>query len=691
MRTLAILVLLLAPGLQTMAAPPRTVPSEVYRAPTGNHPPPTLKSGIIARAPSLRLLLSAPSAAELATLALDASPPVVGLGRPVPAAQRFIQGTRLSWHALADGGQVAAFSVRSPGARALRLQLNAENLAAGATFHFHAPGAPTRETNPVSAAELLDAGAYWSPPVSGDTVAVAIRLPSGAAHADLAITLHRVSHLVANPARAGDLSKRLAEIGAAAACQVDVRCRNIPDSVLDSVAKLLLTDPRGFSALCTGTLLADADPDTQIPYLLTNHHCGVADPRVAASLQFYWFFQRTACGGGAPDRVVRTGGGATVLSAAPLDVGNDHALLRLNRPPPDGVSLSGWSADPVPVGSPVVSVHHPRGDLKKLSTGTVVGYESISLVPGDPGAYWPTSDGVGPYLAVHWQEGTSERGSSGAGLWRHTGAPGGPLLVGSQLGGASSCQRRQVSDQFGRFDLTYRAARYWLAGSADYSALWLDPERPGQGVQLLQSGTLIQGAWYTYDADGRPLWLTFVAARTGRIVGAPLLRFSGPPLGSPWNTPNAVEVGRVTLDFFSPTQVGLAYTLEGVSDSLVLVPFTSRSAGGYTGVWWDPATPGQSVQLVQGGNQLAGAWYLYDSDGQPLWLTFTGTLDPDNGLLTRLLRFTGPALGQPWNTEWIRSSNGGAVRLRPTGAARLQLDYRIGEVQGRLNLVPFAP
>ena len=690
MRTLAILALLLAPGLLALAEP-RAVPSEVYRAPPGNDPPPTLKAGIIGLAPSLRLVLSAPSTAELATLAVDASPPVVGLGRPIPAAQRFIQGTRLSWHALADGSRIAVFSVRSPGAQALRLQLAPEDLPADVTLRFYAPGRPARVVGSVSAAELSAAMDYWTPTVDGDTIAVEIHLPAGATPADLAIALGRVSHLLADPARAVDLSKQLADIGVAAACQVDVRCRDIPDRVINSVAKLLLTDPRGFSALCTGTLLADADPTTQIPYLLTNHHCGVANPRVAASIQFYWFFQRAVCGGRAPDRVVRTGSGATLLSAAPMNMGNDHALLRLNRPPPDGVSLSGWSAEPVPGGAEVVSVHHPRGDLKALNTGTVVGYESIALIPDEPRSYIPTTDGVGPYLAVRWQEGTSEGGSSGSGLWQRSGAAGDPLLVGSQLGGASSCQRRQVSDQFGRFDLTYRAARFWLAGSADYSTLWLDPDRPGQGVQLLQSGTLIQGAWYTYDSDGQPLWLTFVAERTGRTASAPLLRFSGPPLGSPGTNPVPVEVGQVTLDFFSPAGVGLAYTLEGVSDSLVLAPFASLSAGGYTGVWWDPARPGQGVQLIQEGDQLAGAWYLYDSDGQALWLTFTGTLDPDQGLVTQLLRFSGPAPGRPWNTEQVRAIASGGLRLSPAGSARLHLDYRIGGVQGRLNLVPFAP
>lgn len=63
------------------------------------------------------------------------------------------------------------------------------------------------------------------------------------------------------------------------------------------------------------------------------------------------------------------------------------------------------------------------------------------------------------------------------------------------------------------------------------------------------------------------------------------------------------------------------------------------------GMWWDPATNGQGMDVNRFNNTLIfGPWYLYDENGMPLWVTFTGELE---GTRARgeLREYTGPLFG----------------------------------------------
>ena len=59
---------------------------------------------------------------------------------------------------------------------------------------------------------------------------------------------------------------------------------------------------------CTGTLIADTDPTSVIPYFLTANHCvSVQDGSMgASSMEFYWLYQTPGCDQPAP---ASSGGG----------------------------------------------------------------------------------------------------------------------------------------------------------------------------------------------------------------------------------------------------------------------------------------------------------------------------------------------------------------------------------------------
>ena len=47
----------------------------------------------------------------------------------------------------------------------------------------------------------------------------------------------------------------------------------------------------------SGTLLADRDTSTTVPYFLTANHC-VSSQAAASTIQSYWFYRATACDSG---------------------------------------------------------------------------------------------------------------------------------------------------------------------------------------------------------------------------------------------------------------------------------------------------------------------------------------------------------------------------------------------------------
>jgi hypothetical protein len=245
--------------------------------------------------------------------------------------------------------------------------------------------------------------------------------------------------------------KDLGDIGASGACNVDVMCRTTSNVPRDAVAKIVFTKDAG-TYLCTGTLITDSDVASQIPYFWTAHHC-IHTQIVADTVVTYWFFRRAACGGPDPTTVEQRVGGAELLSTR---ADTDYTLMQLDADLPPAARMAGWSNSPLSAGSSIYDIHHPRGDLQKWSGGTAMGFSD----QGGP------VTGIGNYIRVEWDEGVTEPGSSGSGLF----TPGG-VIRGQLWGGESSCANPDGPDWFGRFDLAWPSVYRWITS--------LEPVPPG--------------------------------------------------------------------------------------------------------------------------------------------------------------------------------------------------------------------
>ena len=491
------------------------------------------------------------------------------------AAQGGLPAAARMWTPVA-GGRAAQIAVTSPEAGSLRLAIDLAGVPEDVEMVFFG-SATARLEGPVRVGEVRDrSAAWWSPVTEGATQTVEFFVPARHDPAAWDLRVVRAAHLFTTPS--SRFAKRLADIGTSGSCNVDIACSPLNSTsafqdVADSVAQMVFNDGQ-FITLCTGSLLADGNSATQIPWFYSADHCmdNESAPyktpaqmqQVADTLSTLWGFQANSCVNGQGSNVPEAswsqlpGGAALIYNS----IQNDVLLLRLNNAPPAGSFYSGWDANPVGVGASVVSVHHPEGDLKKVSQGSIQGF----FVPGVAG-------GVQSFIEVLWGSGTTEPGSSGGGLW--TSGGGQYYFRGGLWGGSALCTNPFGTDNFSRLDQVYPQLAAYLGPAitpaADYTDLWWNPNESGWGLNLVQhSSKVVFGVWYTYELDGTRTWIVMPSGSwtSSTSYTGPLYTTNGPPFtATPFNPSlvQARQVGTATLTFSSENTGAFAYSVDGVS------------------------------------------------------------------------------------------------------------------------------
>ena len=268
--------------------------------------------------------------------------------------------------------------------------------------------------------------------------------------------------------------------GGSQPCEVDVACPEIQgwECQRDATVRLSIIE-NGGSYLCSGAMVNTTALDCR-QYMLTALHCASnADDDDFALLKVYYNYERPECGeGNGLLNRRRTG----VIRLADSDdiqgsnfQGSDFLLVEVEDAIPTSwpVYFAGWDASGSGSGEGV-GIHHPSGDVKKISTYTQ-NTSSISL--GDFGSHW----------RVYWVEtvtehGVTEGGSSGSHLFNEEGLSIGTLSAGLSActnGGAGAGTGPNQPDYYGKMSF------HWddNPNPADEKLeLWLDPENTGQTV-----------------------------------------------------------------------------------------------------------------------------------------------------------------------------------------------------------------
>ena len=402
--------------------------------------------------------------AKAATAAQPGVPLQIGTARGVQdTATVAATAALLRWQPTARGTQVAALRFTAEGAHGVRLGVLVQALPDGAVLRFYGAtdegaveiGADAlramAERNAQGGADDATARTYWSPDFGGTQTTLEVEIPAAAQPAAVQLAVPRLSHFTVAPAAAEEAAFT-AKVGESGSCNVDVTCRPEYLDQSRSVARMIYVREDGKSYLCTGTLLNDAQ-SSGTPYFLSANHC-ISTQAVASSLTTDWFYRSASCNGTSMNpAATRLAGGATLLYASAV---TDTSFMRLNQAAPAGIVYAGTYFGGVQAGQNLTAVHHPQGDLQKVSQGVVLRYSNCS------GEWCTGSDGTsGTFLTLGWQQGVVEGGSSGSGAFITIGPR--RYVVGQLFGGTSSCENPGGVDHYGRFDTSYRAAiKGWL-------------------------------------------------------------------------------------------------------------------------------------------------------------------------------------------------------------------------------------
>ena len=507
----------------------------------------------------------------------------IGIGRKPDAGGAAGSGS-LTWERVA-GGVAAHWEIASAGAMALRIGLDVAKLPATAQLRFAGSGDMGTVYGPFGASDTGDGSApYWSPVLEGERATVEVFVADAAAVDDVSLAVTWVSHIFASPSAANveSLAKE------SQACEVDLICRSATDAALanigKAVARMTFSDGAGGgSSLCTGTLLNTANGPVA-PYFYTAAHC-ISTQASASTLTTHWFYDRTACGsGGTSASNVQIPGGASLLYAS---AASDANLMRLNQSPPSGAVYAGWDANTVAVGTSLTAVHHPAGDLKKVSLGRMDGFGTSSLASGS-------------FLISRWNStatGVTEGGSSGSGIFTAVGSPATQyLLRGGLLGGPSSCSAptSELYDHYSRFDQVYTCVAEHLAPVAGCSYSLSSGSASLGAAAGSGSFSVSASSSCSWGATSQVSWIT--ASNCGSGSGTVSYSVAA-------NTGSAARTGTITVG-------GQTYTITQAAQSGSNVVANSGFESGASS-WTESATSGQAIISFGSSGAHSGSGYAW--------------------------------------------------------------------------------
>ncbi len=249
-------------------------------------------------------------------------------------------------------------------------------------------------------------------------------------------------------------------------CEVDVNCSE-GDEWQDQkkgVVRLLLKT-NASSVYCSGTLLNNTARNCR-PFIYSADHCldGVSANNLNQSFA-YFNYENSTCGSddGASSEFVL---GMKLRASQTFDDGADFILLELNSDVPLEYSpyFNGWNRTDGNF-SNGVSIHHPNGDVKKISTyNSFLSTSNSSQLTTN--AFWQVN-----WVETNNGHGVTEAGSSGSPLFNQE-----KLVVGALSVGSSFCSKPNDPDFYGKVHYG------WDQGIDSTQRLdyWLDPIQSGE-------------------------------------------------------------------------------------------------------------------------------------------------------------------------------------------------------------------
>jgi len=363
---------------------------------------------------------------------------------------------------LPDASVLYRLAIYSPGAQAVGPYFKDFYIPDGASLFIYSPD-HTQKYGAFTSDNNRSSGLFAIEFVLGDRFVIEYQEPKnvrGQGHFTISEVLH---------AYRGVYQEDEKGYGNAGACEVNVNCPegSARGKQRDAVLRLLIKKDASAS-WCSGSLINNTLED-RTPYVITADHCGKnSSPENHALWMFYFHYESADCENPLyePEHQTMLGCEEIASSSNAGILGSDFYLVQLLEEIPEDYNpfFLGWNRTGLASHSGY-TIHHPQGDIKKISTYTTT-LKDATYQSGMENGFWE----------VTWSEtesgyGVTEGGSSGSPIFDNNG-----YLIGTLTGGYASCNALEAPDYYGKF------SEHWMSNgdSEDQQLMpWLDPINSG--------------------------------------------------------------------------------------------------------------------------------------------------------------------------------------------------------------------
>lgn len=215
---------------------------------------------------------------------------------------------------------------------------------------------------------------------------------------------------------------------------------------------------------------------------------------------------------------------------------------------------------------------------------------------------------------------------------------------------------------------------------------------------------VIFATWFTYDANGRPVWYSSTMRQPTLDVNlftGEIYKTTGPVFSATPFDPKlvaAVRVGNSQVYFTKDSLASFTYTVGAVTQTKTIAPQVFRplptctfypqavlaAAVNYQGLWWaSPASAesGWGINFAHQGDVIFATWFTYDVDKVPLWLSATFQKNADASFSGDFYRTKGPPFDAvPFSPSLVSATKVGTGTLRFTSGLSGTFAYTINGV-----------
>ena len=218
------------------------------------------------------------------------------------------------------------------------------------------------------------------------------------------------------------------------------------------------------------------------------------------------------------------------------------------------------------------------------------------------------------------------------------------------------------------------------------SGLWWNPAESGWGIDFTQRGNVVFAAWYTYDSAGNPKW--YVASdcvlASGTCNGT-LYEVHGPVFfsGNGFD-PTRVQpqtAGTLQVRFADASNASMSYTVGNQSRTVAITRQVFQSgttpAVDFTDLWWNPNESGWGIAISHQSGVMFLAWFVYDGNGNPLWLVASDCVVSGSACTGTLYQTTGPAFAATFDPSLVHATAVGTATVDFSDANNATLSYTV--------------